>query len=61
MANNTCSLKDVLNVIGISQVIWIDDCFAQVDLDAELINYIKAKIVELRVSGKKLEHACKYF
>ena len=56
MANNTCSLKDVLNVIGISQVIWIDDCFAQVDLDAELINYIKAKIVELRVSGKKLEH-----
>ena len=46
------NLKELLGIIGIKQIIWIDDCFSQPTED-NLKNVIKSKLVELLTYDQK--------
>jgi hypothetical protein len=53
--NQTRKLSNLLNTIGISEVIWIDDCFAQ-PIDDELKSNIIARVAELEAYGRHSDH-----
>lgn len=53
--NQTRNLSNLLNTIGISEVIWIDDCFAQ-PIDDELRSNIIARAAELEAYGHHSDH-----